>query len=197
MVKKGDTLVEVTLAIGIFSMIAIAVASVMGGGTAGAEAGRCLEEIRTAFAGGLGGEGDLRLGEQAPAQAVHVGLARLVEAHTEAGFPRADVEVEAQVRAVAAVGVLRAAHLEPHVVPVGGFVPGIPQVPVDAGHHAVGPQLHFVVDFRHHAVERGGQLQTGPAHGAQVPVVVVVKELGVVVELDGHEEFKGRIRKAL
>lgn len=37
MVKKGDTLVEVTLAIGIFSMIAIAVASVMGGGTASAQ----------------------------------------------------------------------------------------------------------------------------------------------------------------
>ena len=37
MVKKGDTLVEVTLAIGIFSMIAIAVASVMSGGTASAQ----------------------------------------------------------------------------------------------------------------------------------------------------------------
>lgn len=37
MVKKGDTLIEVTLAIGIFSMIAIAVASVMSGGTAGAQ----------------------------------------------------------------------------------------------------------------------------------------------------------------
>lgn len=37
MVKKGDTLIEVTLAIGIFSMIAISVASVMSGGTAGAQ----------------------------------------------------------------------------------------------------------------------------------------------------------------
>ena len=37
MIKKGDTLVEVTLAIGIFSMIAIAVASVMSGGTASAQ----------------------------------------------------------------------------------------------------------------------------------------------------------------
>jgi type II secretory pathway pseudopilin PulG len=37
MVKKGDTLVEVTLAIGIFSMIAIAVASVMSGGSASAQ----------------------------------------------------------------------------------------------------------------------------------------------------------------
>ncbi len=37
MVKKGDTLIEVTLAIGIFSMIAIAVASVMSGGSASAQ----------------------------------------------------------------------------------------------------------------------------------------------------------------
>lgn len=37
MVKKGDTLVEVTIAIGIFSLIAIAVASVMSGGTASAQ----------------------------------------------------------------------------------------------------------------------------------------------------------------
>ena len=37
MVKKGDTLVEVILAIGIFSMVAIAVASVMSGGTSGAQ----------------------------------------------------------------------------------------------------------------------------------------------------------------
>lgn len=38
MVKKGDTLIEVTMAVGIFSMIAIAIASVMSGGTAGAQA---------------------------------------------------------------------------------------------------------------------------------------------------------------
>ncbi|MBR3115888.1 hypothetical protein IKF30_01530 [Candidatus Saccharibacteria bacterium] len=37
MVKKGDTLIEVTIAIGIFSMIAIAVASVMSSGTAGSQ----------------------------------------------------------------------------------------------------------------------------------------------------------------
>ncbi len=37
MVKKGDTLVEVTLAVGIFSMIAIAVVSVMNSGTSGAQ----------------------------------------------------------------------------------------------------------------------------------------------------------------
>lgn len=35
--KKGDTLIEVTIAIGIFSMIAIAVASVMSSGTAGSQ----------------------------------------------------------------------------------------------------------------------------------------------------------------
>ncbi|MBQ3470687.1 hypothetical protein IJH23_03230 [Candidatus Saccharibacteria bacterium] len=35
--KKGDTLIEVTLAIGIFSMIAIAVVSVMNAGTSGAQ----------------------------------------------------------------------------------------------------------------------------------------------------------------
>lgn len=37
MVKKGDTLIEVTIAIGIFSMIAIAVAAVMSGGTASSQ----------------------------------------------------------------------------------------------------------------------------------------------------------------
>ena len=37
MIKKGDTLVEVTLAVGIFSLIAIAVASVMSGGSASAQ----------------------------------------------------------------------------------------------------------------------------------------------------------------
>ncbi|MBR0431045.1 hypothetical protein IJJ05_02030 [Candidatus Saccharibacteria bacterium] len=37
MVKKGDTLIEVTLAVGIFSMIAIAVVSVMNSGTSGAQ----------------------------------------------------------------------------------------------------------------------------------------------------------------
>ncbi|MDO5451621.1 MAG: hypothetical protein Q4F56_00845 [Candidatus Saccharibacteria bacterium] len=37
MVKKGDTLIEVTLAIGIFSMIAIGIAAVMSSGTAGAQ----------------------------------------------------------------------------------------------------------------------------------------------------------------
>ena len=37
MVKKGDTLIEVTLAIGIFSMIAIGVAAVMSSGTSGAQ----------------------------------------------------------------------------------------------------------------------------------------------------------------
>ena len=37
MIKKGDTLIEVTMAVGIFSMIAIAIASVMSGGTAGAQ----------------------------------------------------------------------------------------------------------------------------------------------------------------
>ena len=37
MVKKGDTLIEVTLAVGIFSMIAIAIASVMSGGTSSAQ----------------------------------------------------------------------------------------------------------------------------------------------------------------
>ena len=37
MVKKGDTLIEVTLAVGIFSMIAIAVTAVMSSGTAGAQ----------------------------------------------------------------------------------------------------------------------------------------------------------------
>lgn len=37
MVKKGDTLIEVTLAVGIFSMIAIAIASVMSSGTSNAQ----------------------------------------------------------------------------------------------------------------------------------------------------------------
>jgi len=37
MVKKGDTLIEVTLAIGIFSMVAIAIAAVLSGSTAGAQ----------------------------------------------------------------------------------------------------------------------------------------------------------------
>lgn len=37
MVKKGDTLIEVTLAIGIFSMIAIAITAVMSSGTSGAQ----------------------------------------------------------------------------------------------------------------------------------------------------------------
>lgn len=37
MVKKGDTLIEVTIAIGIFSMIAIAIASVMSSGTSGSQ----------------------------------------------------------------------------------------------------------------------------------------------------------------
>ena len=37
MVKKGDTLIEVTLAVGIFSMIAIAIVAVMSNGTAGAQ----------------------------------------------------------------------------------------------------------------------------------------------------------------
>lgn len=37
MVKKGDTLIEVTLAIGIFSMVAIAVVAVMSGGTSGTQ----------------------------------------------------------------------------------------------------------------------------------------------------------------
>lgn len=37
MLKKGDTLIEVTLAIGIFSMVAVSVAAVMSNGTAGAE----------------------------------------------------------------------------------------------------------------------------------------------------------------
>ena len=37
MVKKGDTLIEVTLAVGIFSMIAIAIVAVMSGGTSGAQ----------------------------------------------------------------------------------------------------------------------------------------------------------------
>lgn len=35
--KRGDTLIEVTIAIGIFSMIAIAIAAVMGNGTAGSQ----------------------------------------------------------------------------------------------------------------------------------------------------------------
>lgn len=37
MVKKGDTLIEVVLAVGIFSMIAIAVVAVMSGGTSSAQ----------------------------------------------------------------------------------------------------------------------------------------------------------------
>lgn len=37
MVKKGDTLIEVTLAVGIFSMIAIAIVAVMSNGTVGAQ----------------------------------------------------------------------------------------------------------------------------------------------------------------
>ena len=37
MVKKGDTLIEVTLAVGIFSMIAIAITAVMSSGTSGAQ----------------------------------------------------------------------------------------------------------------------------------------------------------------
>lgn len=37
MVKKGDTLIEVTLAVGIFSMIAISIAAVMSGGTSSAQ----------------------------------------------------------------------------------------------------------------------------------------------------------------
>lgn len=37
MVKKGDTLIEVTLAVGIFSMIAIAITSVMSSGTSSAQ----------------------------------------------------------------------------------------------------------------------------------------------------------------
>ena len=38
MVKKGDTLIEVTLAVGIFSMVAIAIVAVMSGGTSSAQA---------------------------------------------------------------------------------------------------------------------------------------------------------------
>lgn len=37
MIKKGDTLIEVTLAIGIFSLVAIAVVSVVNGSTSGAQ----------------------------------------------------------------------------------------------------------------------------------------------------------------
>ena len=37
MIKKGDTLIEVTLAVGIFSMVAVAVVAVMSNGTAGAQ----------------------------------------------------------------------------------------------------------------------------------------------------------------
>ena len=37
MTKKGDTLIEVTIAVGIFSMIAIAIASVMSSGSSGAQ----------------------------------------------------------------------------------------------------------------------------------------------------------------
>lgn len=37
MVKKGDTLIEVTIAIGIFSMIAVAIVAVMSNGSAGAQ----------------------------------------------------------------------------------------------------------------------------------------------------------------
>ena len=37
MIRKGDTLIEVTLAVGIFSMVAIAVVSVMSGGTSSAQ----------------------------------------------------------------------------------------------------------------------------------------------------------------
>lgn len=51
MVKKGDTLIEVTLAIGIFSMVAVAVVAVMNGGTSSAqtslEATLAREEIDT------------------------------------------------------------------------------------------------------------------------------------------------------
>ena len=37
MVKKGDTLIEVLLAVGIFSMIAISVVAIMSGGTSSAQ----------------------------------------------------------------------------------------------------------------------------------------------------------------
>lgn len=37
MIKKGDTLIEVTLAVGIFSMIAVAIVAVMSSGTSGAQ----------------------------------------------------------------------------------------------------------------------------------------------------------------
>ena len=37
MIKKGDTLIEVTLAVGIFSMIAIAIVAVMSNGTSNAQ----------------------------------------------------------------------------------------------------------------------------------------------------------------
>lgn len=37
MVKKGDTLIEVTLAVGIFSMIAVSIVAVMSSGTSGAQ----------------------------------------------------------------------------------------------------------------------------------------------------------------
>ena len=37
MIKKGDTLIEVTLAVGIFSMVAITIVSVMASGTTGAQ----------------------------------------------------------------------------------------------------------------------------------------------------------------
>lgn len=51
MVKKGDTLIEVTLAIGIFSMIAVAITAVLSSSTAGAqtalEATLAREEIDT------------------------------------------------------------------------------------------------------------------------------------------------------
>ena len=40
MVKKGDTLIEVLLAVGIFSMIAISVVAVMSGGTSSAQTAR-------------------------------------------------------------------------------------------------------------------------------------------------------------
>ena len=45
-------------------------------------------------------ENPLRLGAYAPAQAVHVGLALLVEAHAEACQAGLDIEVEAQIRPI-------------------------------------------------------------------------------------------------
>lgn len=71
MVKRGDTLIEVTIAVGIFSLVAIAIASVMSGGMSGAQTSlettltreqidTQAEALRFIHAGAVAGDGEYK-----------------------------------------------------------------------------------------------------------------------------------------